>query len=712
MTNHKLPGRWEQKHTEAFINLKVALTRQPALHAPRYDGTPFIVTTDGCQEGFGAVLTQKVQMKTPNGKPVEWIVPIAFVSKRTSAAEQNYKPFLLEFAALKFGLDHFSDIIWGFPVEIETDCQALRDVLSNDNVSAVHARWRDGIIAHNITAVRHVPGRLNVVADGLSRQWDNTERMDDDGSTWTVNPDPEARSGLMNDLFTVDKLPKEDQHLWEHFLQEPLFLEVIDAILNTDNTTPIRDRGRARHRATQYLIQHGKLWRIHGGTSVRPRHKVECITREEAEQKAVQLHEEGGHWGRDALKIALMDRYYSPKLDISVMKAIQACAKCKNFGTPRLNSLLEPITRRHPFELLVGDYLSMPVGKGGYHTLGLFLDTFSQHLWVTKFKTAGTAKTTVDSLNSIFSNFMATETFMTDGGRHFDNELVKSYCAKWSCKHHVVAAYSPWINGLVEGTNKLLLHVLKRLCAPNVGEDNATDDDWEKLPRTWPDHLDDVVHALNNRLLPSLKFTPKELLLGLVVDTKRTELTHSTTELAPIDAATHMAYAAQQRLDSYDEAVRHAIKRKTAFDRRLLKCQQTEVVFTQGQLMQVYRSDLDYTFKTERKLLPKWSRPYRVTMRLRNSYRLETLTGTPVPGMFSSRRLRAFIPREGTSLYDDQLKYMESLREKEIRRKTRERDKGDNEESDIGGEMGRQDDENTDDEIEMEIGQIRQKIQG
>ena len=188
----------------------------------------------------------------------------------------------------------------------------------------------------------------------------------------------------------------------------------------------------------------------------------------------------------------------------------------------------------------------MPTGKGGYHTLGLFLDTFSQHLWVTKFKTAGTAKTMVDSLTGIFNHFTAAETFMTDGGRHFNNDLVKMFCAKWSCTHHVVAAYSPWINGLVEGTNKLLLHILKRLCGPNLGEDDATEDNWELLPKTWPDHLDDTVRALNSCLLPSLKFTPKELLLGLVIDTKHTELMHSTTEPSAIDAAIHMAYVAQQ----------------------------------------------------------------------------------------------------------------------------------------------------------------------
>ncbi len=88
-------------------------------------------------------------------------------------------------------------------------------------------------------------------------------------------------------------------------------------------------------------------------------------------------------------------------------------------------------------------------------------------------------------------------------------------------------------------------------------------------------------------------------------------------------------------------------KRKETFDRRVLKSPAGEVLFHKGQLVQVYRSDLDYTFKTERKLLPKWSIPRRVTERLHNSYKLETLEGTAITGEFSARRLRAFIPRAG-----------------------------------------------------------------
>ncbi|KAJ3902107.1 hypothetical protein F5879DRAFT_788007, partial [Lentinula edodes] len=70
------------------------------------------------------------------------------------------------------------------------------------------------------------------------------------------------------------------------------------------------------------------------------------------------------------------------------------------------------------------------------------------------------------------------------------------------------------------------------------------------------------------------------------------------------------AYVEQQQFDGYDVFVHHAVKRKTIFDRRVLKKEGKEVIFDKGDLVQVYRSDLDYTFKTIKKIIPKWSRPY------------------------------------------------------------------------------------------------------
>jgi hypothetical protein len=182
----------------------------------------------------------------------------------------------------------------------------------------------------------------------------------------------------------------------------------------------------------------------------------------------------------------------------------------------------------------------------------------------------------------------------------------RDFATHW-CKHHVTPAYSPWVNGLVEGVNKILLHVLKCLCAPQLGEDEA--DEWDKLPRNWPEHLDEAISAINHRILPNLKFSPKELLLGIAINTPRTESNDATAEPPATEAMIHITYVAQQCLDGYEAVVKHAIICKNAFDARV-QAKHSEVTFTKGQLVQVYCSDLDYTFKTKQKLLPKWSSPY------------------------------------------------------------------------------------------------------
>ena len=233
LRDRKLDTYWMPRHDRAFIKLKRVLTSEPVLRAPKFDGTPFILTTDRCKDGFGAVLSQQYTTTLENGEIVTAIHPIGFASKRTSLAEEQYKPYILEFAALKFGLDHFSNTVWGFPVEIETDCIALRDTLCNDKLSLVHTRWRDSISAHQIMDVRHHPGKTNAAADALSCQLVGRERVEGDGSEWMVSEDWEETRGLVNDLFGVS----EDAALTAlqvRFKNKPLFLDVIGALCNTD----------------------------------------------------------------------------------------------------------------------------------------------------------------------------------------------------------------------------------------------------------------------------------------------------------------------------------------------------------------------------------------------------------------------------------------------------------------------------------------------
>jgi hypothetical protein len=353
MKAYKINTIWNQDHTETFVALKARLVSEPVLSAPKYDSTPFILTTDGCKDTFAEVLAQRIKTTLPGGKEVTRLHPIAFASKRTSSSEEKYKPFLLEFAVLKFSFDKFSDILHGYPVEVKTNCQALRDTLMSDKLS----RWCDGVLAHNIIDVWHVPG----ISDGLSRQYEDTPKQDKDGSEWTVNPDWEQGEGLVFGINHVLIAP-DIVALRDRFKDEPTLQQVVDALQGIKSGLGLHERRQAMHRAANYMIEDGKLWFLGGGTPTRAIARRKCMSQKEATELAIQEHENGGHFHRNLVKIALLDKIHSPKLDQSIVKAVSDCARCKGLGNMHLNTLLQPITRRHLFELIIGDYLSLPPG--------------------------------------------------------------------------------------------------------------------------------------------------------------------------------------------------------------------------------------------------------------------------------------------------------------------------------------------------------------
>jgi len=168
--------------------------------------------------------------------------PIRVCIKINISNRKKYKSYLLEFAALKFGLDKFSSVIWGFPVEIEMYCSAMKSTLLNLQLNVAHTRWREGILAYHIVDIRHIPGKLNMVADGISRKWENTPPRPGDGSEWTVSEDWEARTGLVNDIMTITAIDASVDALCTRFEKEPVFKEVIEVIYNLDQSKEIREK--------------------------------------------------------------------------------------------------------------------------------------------------------------------------------------------------------------------------------------------------------------------------------------------------------------------------------------------------------------------------------------------------------------------------------------------------------------------------------------
>ena len=102
------PITWTITHQQSLRELIGYLTNPPIMAYPDYE-KPFIVHTDACNDGLGAVLYQRHDGKTR---------VIAYASRTLTPAEKNYNLHAgkLEFLALKWAMsDQFRDYLYYAP---------------------------------------------------------------------------------------------------------------------------------------------------------------------------------------------------------------------------------------------------------------------------------------------------------------------------------------------------------------------------------------------------------------------------------------------------------------------------------------------------------------------------------------------------------------------------------------------------------------------
>ena len=113
---------------------------------------------------LGATLWQK--QKTGD------IKPIGFASRYLSDTEKKYAINELELLAVVWGLEHFRLYIYGKPIKLLTDHQALEPLIkrnrSNKTYSARLTRWLDRL-AHFDINIKHIAGKHLALTDYLSR---------------------------------------------------------------------------------------------------------------------------------------------------------------------------------------------------------------------------------------------------------------------------------------------------------------------------------------------------------------------------------------------------------------------------------------------------------------------------------------------------------------------------------------------------------------
>ena len=159
--------QWGEEQQKSFAALKQAVTQAPVLTLP--DPTlPFVLVTDASQRAIGAALMQD------QGTGLQ---PIAFLSRKLKDTETRYPTHEQELLALVYALKQWDYYLLGtVGHKAYTDHHPLRYFSTQPKLSMRQARWL-GLFQEYDVYVDYIPGKLNVVADALSRRPDYLTSM-------------------------------------------------------------------------------------------------------------------------------------------------------------------------------------------------------------------------------------------------------------------------------------------------------------------------------------------------------------------------------------------------------------------------------------------------------------------------------------------------------------------------------------------------------
>lgn len=162
LTKKEVTFDWNDDCVKAFERLKEILTSNIVLAHPDFT-RQMIVTCDASGYGLGATLGQ-IDPATNRERP------ILFISRLLRKAELNYSTIEKELLGVVWAIESFRHYLYASPIKflVVTDHKPLEFMLSLKKPGSRLYTFRTKIMEYQFV-VQHRPGRLNTVADALSR---------------------------------------------------------------------------------------------------------------------------------------------------------------------------------------------------------------------------------------------------------------------------------------------------------------------------------------------------------------------------------------------------------------------------------------------------------------------------------------------------------------------------------------------------------------
>jgi hypothetical protein len=565
---------WGPDQQVAFDTLKRAMATAPVLIMPD-PGRMFTVVCDASKYALGGVLMQD------QGKGLQ---PISYISRKFSSAEKNYPTHDQELLALIYALQQWRHYLFG-PVKnlVLTDHQPLRHLKSQPKLNPRQTRWLSLLEEYDLH-IDYVPGKVNVVADALSR------RPDYLASLIAVQSNAEL-------IIQIKTLYGED--------------EESRSILHS-----IRDNSAQRLERKDGLI-------------IRDGHRIYVPDDQELRRHLLREHHDSvlsGHLGMDKTYEYISRNFYWPKLDKDVKEYVRSWPTCivTKSSNRRPLGLLQPLpVRTRNWQVVSMDLIvGLPKTALGHDAIVTFVDKLSKmtHYVPTtqNIDAPGLARLYFDHVIKLHGT---QDQIISDRGPQFIGRFWQALMKILGTRPHLSSAYHPQTDGQTERANRTIEEMLRAYV-------NDQQNDWDL-------HLSAAEFAYNNSLNPSTGQTPFYMNCGFHPTTPAT----MGFDQASNSAAMDVAAATRRAMESAKQRLEQAQRRQADYANQ----KRRDHVFALGDMVLLSTENLQLKKGMARKLTDKWAGPFQILKKLSSvAYELELPKTWKIHPVFHISLLKPF----------------------------------------------------------------------
>ena len=420
--SHYSPGDTEHA---AFDAIKAEFKRKIIL--PYFDrNKETILQTDASKKGFGAVILQEEQ-------------PIYYASRALTSAEKNYQNLEREAQAAVWGMEKFHYFLYGRKFILQTDQKPLVSIFRKHMIDVSPRIQRITIQAWQYDFVpQHIPGRINVIADSLSR----------------VTPLEFQNSNAEKDILAVNFLQYSsiEERERDEVLQETNKDKELQSLKHYISTGWPAKRSQIPMSLHPYWNFRDELT-VESGILMK---NSKVLIPETLKQKyLMQIHQ--GHQGIEACRSRAREFVFWVNINSDLKELVEKCDICQS----QQNSTA-----------IVQKYVS-EVPPHPWHTLGsdlfcfqridflVVVDYFSKYLIVRKIPNS-TSSAVIKELGMIFSEFGKPQIFRSDNGPCYASLEFEFFMQNWLIEHRTSSPHYPQSNGLAESMVKVSKNLIEK----------------------------------------------------------------------------------------------------------------------------------------------------------------------------------------------------------------------------------------------------------